>query len=128
MKKKDKQIRNLVQMIDLSVPKDFTDKLKRESPESEIEIPAGKRQSPWSWARAAFAATIAIGFAVSLILIIGPATPPSAEGILIKQAGTGKGEQNIIIRSIKVNNKPAKIYCYQSKNRDRLIIWTQKSI
>lgn len=35
--------------------------------------------------------------------------------------------ENIIVKSIKFNNRPAKAYFFQSKNPNRLIIWVQKT-
>jgi len=35
--------------------------------------------------------------------------------------------ENIVVKSIKFNNRPAKTYFYQTGNSKRLIIWVQKS-
>jgi hypothetical protein len=46
------------------------------------------------------------------------------ENMEIRKSDTA---ENIIVKSVKFNNRPAKTYFFQTSNPKRLIIWVQKN-
>ena len=69
----------------------------------------------WQWITAAL---VLIGMAILIPNLILKKGEESLKGTVA---------ENIIVKSIKFNNQPAKTYFFQTRNPKRLIIWVQKT-
>jgi len=69
----------------------------------------------WQWITATL---VLIGMAILIPNLILKKREESLKGTVAK---------NIIVKSIKFNNRPAKTYFFQTSNPKRLIIWVQKT-
>lgn len=69
----------------------------------------------WQWVSAAL---VLIGMTILIPRLL------FKENMEIRKSDTA---ENIIVKSVKFNNRPAKTYFFQTSNPKRLIIWVQKN-
>ena len=74
----------------------------------------------WQWA--------AVGLLLVMLIFFFPFSP-GEKPVIITGAGQleGNGNEQIVVESVKIGSKSAKFYIFQSKDPDKLIVWTQKN-
>lgn len=89
--------------------------------ETGNRIPEPKSHRPvfhkWQWAAAA---AVLLLMAVLIPLSFGPGAGPD-RGI-----DGEKTDDRVVVESVKVNNRPAGIIYFNSKDPDKLIVWVEK--
>ncbi len=95
--------------------------VKREIQHSTMEqkpVRSGPKRFPalrWQWVSAAL---VLIGMTILIPRLL------FKGNMEIRKSDTA---ENIIVKSVKFNNRPAKTYFFQTSNPKRLIIWVQKN-
>ena len=116
MKRVDKEIKKRVQSVRLEVPqrieKQFLTELAASQPLESKRPKSRVRYWP------------VLVVAASLILIVGWLF--IGKQFFQNQSGNDTAKQQVFIRSVQINGKPAKTYYFQSKDKNKLIVWTQK--
>jgi len=100
---------------------DLWPEVKREIQHSTREqkpVRSGPKRFPalrWQWVSAAL---VLIGMTILIPRLL------VKENMEIRKSDMA---ENIIVKSVKFNNRPAKTYFFQTSNPKRLIIWVQKN-
>lgn len=65
------------------------------------------------------------GAALLIIIILLPFLLHRGSGI--DPESTGITSKKIVVKSLRIENRPAKSFYFQSKDRDKIIVWVQKT-
>ena len=128
MNKLDKNIKKWVQAVKLNVPEDTKNKFTEEIHQIEPVKSGKKARYYWFWPAFATAASLLIVVVLFFSFYFNKTTNKQDNKKLIAQSlgKEKKQSRKVIIRSVRIENKPAKTFYFQSKNKDRIIVWTQK--
>lgn len=129
MNKLDKNIKKWVQEVKFNVPEDIKNKFTEEIYQIEPVKSGKKARYHWFWPVFTTAASLLVVVVVLFFsFYFNKTTSKQYNKKLIAQSPGVEKEQSrkIIIRSVRIKNKPAKTFYFQSKNKNRLIVWTQK--
>ncbi len=116
----------LVSLEDSKALPDVWPRLQRKIQEEETGKPVPKRKKGllvfhrWQWA----AAAVLLLIMVLLPLLFSPGKRSAA----VPEIGTTeeKEEEQVVVESVKINSRAAKIIYFNSKDPDKLIVWVKK--
>ena len=116
MKRIDKEIKRKVKSVRLEVPQHVEEHCLTQLSSSHPLEPHNAPSITRFWPLLALAA--------SLILVVGWLF---IQKVFLPSAGTpNMRQEQVFIRTIDINGKPAKTYYFQSKDKNRVIVWTQE--
>ncbi len=85
----------------------------------------GARKAPGTLKRLRLGwAVLTVIILVFLIPLLLNRSPHTESGIL---GVSSKGDQKIVIKSLKIENRPARSFYFQSKDENKLIVWVKKT-
>ena len=130
MKKLDKKIKKMVQSVRLDVPANMEDKFMDELNQLNLDESVQKIKHRRIWPVIATAASVilAVVIFVFLYLIKTPVNKKSDRDLIQLSDLIRFQKSRIEIRSVRINNKPAKTFYFQSKEKNKVIVWIQKNI
>ena len=127
MNELDEKIKKMVQSVKLNVPEDqFMDKLKQLKLDKSVQKIKSRRF--WPVIATAASLVMVVFLFVFFYLIKSPINQKRSWDSIQFSTFNKSHNSKIVIRSIHVNKQPAKTFYFQSKNKDKVIIWVQKNI
>ena len=128
MKKMDKKIKRLVQSVRLDVPRDSENQFMEEFTRVEPERLQKKNKHHTFWPGFVAAASFVIVAVLFFFSFFNKSANHQNNSQDLIQYSELNQSQNgkIVVRSIRAYNQPARTFYFQSKDKDKVIIWIQK--